>query len=122
MTEEKMLELEASGRSVEIRAVLDDLRQFCRQDAAKNVFLVERKLDHPTFLNIQQLIAHRLLHVLDEAVTPSEAGPRFMALMLDVGAARESAKSVDLFPKEPPPLQAEELKELPIFPLPAKQP
>jgi len=107
------------GDSDEVKAILEKIRSFCIDEKRKNAFLVEIKNENTVFVQIQQLIALRLLHVIHEGITPRKAGRRFIALMLDYGfyVGIRAARSVDLFQKEPKALTSHELRKLPIFPL-----
>lgn len=103
----------------ELISVLDKVRNFCVTEKRTNSFLIKIKNGDPIFEYVQKLIALRLIHVLHEGITPHEAGQRYMALMLDYGfyIGIRAAKSVELFPTEPKPLLAKELRKLPIFKL-----
>jgi hypothetical protein len=121
MTGEKLrdIKIDASGKYEEVHSLLESIRNFCVIEQRKNVFLVEIQNENPTFHEIEELIALRLLHILSAGFTPSEVGKRHMALMLDYGfyVGIRTAKSVDLFAKEPKPLQAKELRKFPTFKL-----
>lgn len=121
MTEEKLrdIKIDASGKYEEVNSLLKSIRNFCVTEQRKNVFLIEIQNENPDFHKIEELIALRLLHILSAGFTPSEVGRRYMALMLDYGfyVGIRTAKSVDLFAKEPKPLQAKELRKFPTFKL-----
>ncbi|WP_017324658.1 ATP-binding protein [Synechococcus sp. PCC 7336] len=122
MTEEKLrdIKIDASGKYEEVNQLLESIRNFCVTEKRKNVFLVEIQNESPAFHKIEELIALRLLHILSSGFTPKEVGRRYMALMLDYGfyVGLRTAKSIDLFAKEPKPLQAQELRKFPRFKLP----
>ncbi|MDM8562536.1 ATP-binding protein [Candidatus Marithioploca araucensis] len=121
MVEGKLKDMQQDifGDSDEVKAILEKIRSFCIDEKRKNAFLVEIKNENTVFVQIQQLIALRLLHVIHEGITPRKAGRRFIALMLDYGfyVGIRAARSVDLFQKEPKALTSHELRKLPIFPL-----
>lgn len=125
MTEEKLrdIKIDASGKYEEVNRLLESIRNFCITEQRKNVFLVEIQNESPAFHKIEELIALRLLHILSAGFTPREVGRRYMALMLDYGfyVGIRTAKSIDLFAKEPKPLQAQELRKFPTFTLSAVQ-
>lgn len=121
MTEEKLrdVKIDASGQYEKVNILLEKIRSFCIQEQRKNVFLIEIMQQDPIFHQIEELIALRLLHILSSGFTPREVGRRYMALMLDYGfyVGIRTAKSIDLFAKEPKPVQARELRDFPVFEL-----
>jgi Cdc6-like AAA superfamily ATPase len=121
MADDKLKDIkqDASGKYDEVSNLLEKIRRFCVKEKRNNAFLIEIKNENPIFTQIQELIALRLLHILNEGFTPGEVGRRYMALMLDYGfyVGMRAAKSVDLFSKEPKQLQAQELRKLPRMPL-----
>jgi hypothetical protein len=121
MAEGKIREIEtdASDKYEAIRELLGELKQFCVDEEKINAFLVEIDNTNPRFQNLKELIALRLLHVIHEGITPSKAGRRFIALMLDFSfyVGIRAARSVNLFQEEPKQLTAKELRSLPIFSL-----
>lgn len=121
MAEEKLRDIQrdASAETAELRQALDTVVSFCITEIKQNAFLVEIQNDNPLYQLFEKLIALRLLHVLHEGITPDQASRRFTALMLDFGfyVGIRAAKSVSLFQKEPAPLQAKQLRQLPKFPL-----
>lgn len=123
MTQEKLrdVKVDASGKYDEVNKLLDSIRNFCVTEQRKNVFLIEIQSENPVFQMIEELIALRLLHILSAGLTPREVGRRYMALMLDYGfyVGFRAARAVDLFAKEPKPLQVQELRKFPTFPLSA---
>lgn len=125
MTEEKRrdIKIDASGKYEEVNKLLESILTFCITKHNKNVFLVEIQNENPAFHKIQELIALRLLHILSAGLTPSAVGKRYIALMLDYGfyVGIRTARSIDLFAKEPKPLQAQELRKFPTFKLSVEQ-
>lgn len=119
MAEDKLRDVEkdTTGYHDEERSMLERIKEFCVQEKRKNAFLVEINNDDREYQCVQRLIALRLLHILHEGITPSTAGRRFVALMLDYGfyVGIRAARSVDLFQREPKPLPVQELRRLPIF-------
>jgi hypothetical protein len=119
MAEEKLKDIErdSSGDQNAVRRMLSEVREFCVNKERKNSFLVEIKNGDSGYALIQKLIALRLVHLLHEGITPSTAGRRFQALMLDYGfyVGIRAARSVELIPDEPRSLLAKELRSLPIF-------
>jgi hypothetical protein len=113
----KDIETDASDRYDDVQKLLEEIRKFCVDDKRINAFLVEIDNTNPKYQSLKELIALRLLHVIHEGITPSEAGQRFVALMLDFSfyVGIRAARSVDLFQEEPRQLQAQELRNLPIF-------
>ena len=121
MADDKLRDVEKdiSGGFEEIKETLERAKTFCIRDKRKNAFLVELTTSNPTFKKIDELIALRFLHILHEGITPSEAGKRYKALMLDYGfyVGVRAARSVDLFQERPAALSVKQLRSLPIFPL-----
>lgn len=110
---------DASGDFEEIKETLERIKLFCIREKKKNAFLVELVSSVGLFRKIEELIALRFLHVLHEGITPSEAGRRYKALMLDYGfyVGVRAARSVDLFQERPAELTVKQLRSLPILPL-----
>ncbi|MBD3894647.1 hypothetical protein IEI94_02100 [Halomonas sp. ML-15] len=115
----KDIEKDLTGGLGDIRGQLDKLKIFCVNERKKNAFLVERRPDLEEYKLIESLIGLRFLHVLHEGITPSEAGRRYKALMLDYGfyVGVRAARSVDLFQKVPDALTVKELRSLPVYEL-----
>lgn len=113
----KDIEKDVSDGLGQLRVELDLIKNFCVSDRKKNAFLVEIKPETPKFKLIESLVSLRFLHVLNEGVTPFEAGRRYKALMLDYGfyVGIRAARSVDLFQTIPDVLTARELRGLPIY-------
>jgi Cdc6-like AAA superfamily ATPase len=101
----------------DLEFMLARIRDFCVSAERKNSFLVRIRTGDLGYEVIQKLIALRFIHVLHEGLTPHRAGERFVALMLDFGfyIGQRAARSVELFPKEPKPLVAKDLRKLPVF-------
>ena len=122
MTDEKLrdIKIDASGKDGEINKILNSIREFCVTEKRRNVFLVEIQNEDSTYHKVEELIALRLLHILNAGTTPSEVGRRYMALMLDYGfyVGTRTARSVTLFSEEPKPLLAKDVRSFPIFQLP----
>lgn len=119
MAEEKIKDIDrdSSGDQNAIRGLLAEVREFCVTTERKNSFLVEIKNSDPRYRLMQKLVALRLVHLLHEGITPSAAGKRFIALMLDYGfyVGIRAARSVELIPDKPRSMPAKELRSLPIF-------
>lgn len=118
--EEKMKDVgrDAAGKDeVEIRALLERLKDFCVRQVRTNAFLVRIDSTSANFQLVQRLIALRFVHVLHEGITPNKVAERYVALMLDFGfyIGVRAARSIKLFPSEPKMLAARELRTLPIF-------
>lgn len=69
------------------------------------------------YKRIKELIDLRLLRVIHEGITPSEAGRKFLGLILDYGyyVGIRAARSVALFNQSSNRITAKELRDLPIF-------
>jgi hypothetical protein len=121
MADEKLRDIErdASEDHIAIINAFGIIKSYCIREIRKNAFLVEIQSHVNEFKIIEQLIALRLLHVLHEGITPSDAGRRYIALMLDYGfyVGIRTARSVDLFYEKPLQIQARELRRLSIFDL-----
>lgn len=119
MAEEKLKDVEIDNGSdfQEIKNILEEIKHFCIAKHRKNAFLVAISNSAPRFELIQKLGALRLVHILQEGITPQKAGQRYIALMLDYGfyVGIRAARSVDLIPSEPRALSAKELRSLPVF-------
>ncbi|QFU00522.1 hypothetical protein FIU83_02570 [Halomonas sp. THAF5a] len=113
----KDIEKDVTGELSGIRVELDKIKDFCVRDRKKNAFLVEIRPDLQEYALVESLVGLRFLHVLHEGITPSEAGRRYKALMLDYGfyVGVRAARSVDLFQKVPEMLTVKELRVLPVF-------
>jgi hypothetical protein len=115
----KDIDIDAPGAALEssLKALLDQLRDFCIKQERKNAFLIE--IDNESLLNqqIKQLIDLRLVHVISEGITPGLAGRKFMGLILDYGfyTGVRAAQSVDLFNKQSKQVSYSELRKLPVF-------
>lgn len=121
MADDKLRDVEKdlSEGFEDVKDTLERAKTFCIREKRKNAFLIELTTSNPTFKKIDELIALRFLHVLHEGITPSEAGKRYKALMLDYGfyVGVRAARSVDLFQERPAALSVKQLRSLPIFPL-----
>lgn len=113
----KDIKQDASEKYDEVSRLLDKIKDFCIIEKRKNSFLVEIDNTNKTFKQIQELIALRVLHILNKGFIPKKVGHQYMALMLDYGFYVNTyvSRSVDLFSKDPQPLQAQELRQLPTF-------
>ena len=113
----KDIKQDASEKYDEVSRLLDTIKDFCIIEKRKNSFLVEIDNTNKTFKQIQELIALRVLHILNKGFIPKKVGHQYMALMLDYGFYVNTyvSRSVDLFSKDPQPLQAQELRQLPTF-------
>lgn len=123
MADSKMKEMESDAvNGVEgIRGLLDKIRKFCIYEKSKNAFLVEINPERDEYKIIEELIELRFLHLLHEGITPSEAGRRYKALMLDYGfyVGIRTKRNFDFFQKVPDDLSAKTLRKLPVYNLEA---
>ncbi|WP_339118294.1 hypothetical protein [Halomonas sp. BMC6] len=113
----KDIEKDVSGGLGELRSELEAIKMFCVGEKRKNAFLVELRPELERFKIIENLVSLRFLHVINEGVTPFEAGRRYKALMLDYGfyVGIRAARSVDLFQTIPDALTVRDLRNLPIY-------
>lgn len=97
--------------------LLDKIKQFCIYEKKINAFLVKIQNNNANFKLMQKLIALRFVHLLHEGITPSNAGERYVALMLDFGfyVGFRAARSVELFLEEPVNKSAKDYRSLPIL-------
>ncbi len=112
----RYVELDTSGASRDALDLLEQVKNFCIRQQKKNAFLVQIRNDSPTFEALRKLIDLRFLHVLNPGITPSEAGERWMAVMLDYGfyTGVRPAK-IDLFQEAARTPEVKELRKLPRF-------
>lgn len=100
-----------------INELLERVRVFCISAKKINAFLF--KIDHTShdWDAMQKLVALRLVHTLNEGITPSSAGVVYQALMLDFGfyVGIRAARSVKIFPANLSQLLAKDLRKLPVF-------
>ncbi|MCZ8312989.1 MAG: ATP-binding protein [Magnetospirillum sp.] len=119
MAEEKLKEIDvdSGGTTLELRGMLEEVIEFCVKRNRKNAFLMRSDYGNLRFNLVQKLVALRVVHILNEGVTPGRAGERFIALMLDYGFyfGLRAARSVELIPAKPVELSAKELRFLPRF-------
>lgn len=110
---------DSSGDLEEVKSALERIKNFCIREKKKNAFLVELNTGINALKMIDELIALRFLHILHEGITPSEAGKRYKALMLDYGfyVGVRAARSVDLFQERPVALSVKQLRSLPVYSL-----
>jgi hypothetical protein len=113
----KELGTDASGEAESLRALLEQIREFCVKQQRKNAFLIEIRNDDPIYQRVLKLVDLRLLHVINEGISVGEAGRKYLALILDYGfyIGVRAAKSVDLFNKQTKRVAYRDLRRLPIF-------
>ena len=111
------LESDVSQGAADLAQLVEQLREFCVTKQRLNAFLVEIKAEQELFESIRALVDLRLLHVINEGVTISEAGRKYLALILDYGfyTGIRAARSVDLFNKQSGKVAYRELRKLPVF-------
>jgi hypothetical protein len=114
---ERELEADASGEAGALRALLEEIREFCVKLKRKNAFLVEIRAEDPVYRRVRQLVDLRLLHVINEGISVGEAGRKYLALILDYGfyIGIRAARSVDLFNKQTKKVAYKDLRRLPVF-------
>ena len=100
-----------------VASCLEQIKNFCLNAKKKNAFLVKIANSDKSYTNIQKLVALRFVHLLNEGITPSRAGQRYIALMLDYGfyIGERAATSIELFPETPQALKVKDVRGLPIF-------
>ena len=111
------LESDVSQGAADLAQLVEQLREFCVTKQRLNAFLVEIKAEQELFESIRALVDLRLLHVINEGVTISEGGRKYLALILDYGfyTGIRAARSVDLFNKQSGKVAYRELRKLPVF-------
>ena len=117
----KMQDLEVDlgdgSEETDLTQVLEHVRDFCVKQKRKNAFLVEIRNDDIFYQSILKLVDLRLIHVISEGISPSEAGRKYLALILDYGfyTGITAAQSVDLFNKQTERVTYKQLRKLPIL-------
>jgi hypothetical protein len=78
------LEEETSTEEIQyIRSALNELQKVCLDDNQKNAFLVPYLPDKSGYQILQKLVDLRLVHLIHPSITPSRAGERYEAYLLD---------------------------------------
>jgi hypothetical protein len=67
----------------DVRITLEKLQRVCLDDHQKNAFLVPYQPDKRGYQILQKLVDLRLVHLLHPNITPSRAGERYEAYLLD---------------------------------------
>lgn len=111
------LDADASQEADQLKALLEEIRDFCVSKQRKNAFLIENTTKNTNFNRFLNLVNLRILHVITEGITVGDAGRKFMGLILDYGfyTGVRAAQSVDLFAKKGGKITYKELRKLPIF-------
>ncbi len=110
---------DSSGGSQDLNQLLTNIRQFCTKEKRTNAFLVKIENDNSEYRKILKLVDLRLLHVLNQGITPGEAAEKYIALVLDYGfyVSMRSARSMNLFQKGLETPTYRQLRKLPPFKL-----
>jgi len=110
----RSLEKDAGNDKESVLRVLEQVKELC-QKQRRNAFLVEIRNNNDKYNAILKLIDLRLLHVLSPGITPDRAGKRYSALLLDYGfyVGIRTARSIELFQKQPKTHASKELRSLP---------
>lgn len=101
----------------DVKLVLEDIKDFCLKQNKKNAFLAEILNENTVYQIIRKLIDMRFLHIVNEGITPGEAGRKYLALILDYGfyIGIRAAKSIDLYNKKTDVPNYRVLRKLPIY-------
>lgn len=117
--DEKMTSLrtDVGEGASEYVSLLDRIKEFCLREHKQNAFLTRIDDTNAIYQQIRTLIDLRFLHVLSPSLTPSQAGQRYVALLLDYGlyVQMRAPKSVSLFKSSLEPAKYAELRNLPVF-------
>lgn len=113
----RYLGLDTSEGQGRVRALLDEVKEFCIKKKKINAFLVSLESDELAFRDVLRLIDLRFLHVLNRGLTPGEAGEKYIALLLDYGfyTGARRAKTMDVLQQRPGRLTYRRLRKLPKF-------
>ena len=121
MVSQKMRDLEtdlhAHSDEESLTETLEKVKTFCIKDNRKNAFLLEIKNDNQLYQQVLKLVDLRLIHIISEGITVSEAGRKYRALLLDFGfyTGIRAARSVEQFNKTTGRIAYKELRTLPIL-------
>lgn len=102
--QQKMDELQRDARNKagELRTMLLKLEKFCLDDNKVNAFLI--RSDNSRERELVQILSDlRMVHLIHQSITPSKAGERFEAFILDYSlftGFRRRPKVVEMIPKE----------------------
>ncbi|EMI15476.1 hypothetical protein RMSM_07598 [Rhodopirellula maiorica SM1] len=115
---------DAAAESSQIRAAIDDIKQFCLKTSRCNAFLVHIDANDPRYNIIKKVSDLRFLHVLHPGITPEKAGEKYEALMLDYAfyTGFRKAPSVKEFKSQPEQPLAKELRQLDRYPYESRLP
>jgi hypothetical protein len=102
--QQKMDELQGDARNEagELREMLIKLEQLCLEEKHVNAFLVRSESSKERTL-VQVLSDLRMVHLIHQSITPSKAGERFEAFILDYSlftGFRRRPNVVEMIPKE----------------------
>lgn len=113
------LSLDGSLDSQTLSLLLEEVKQFCIKEQKRNAFLIPMHHDHEHYQQILKLIDLRFLHILNQGITKSRTGEKYVAVLLDYGfyTGARKAKTVDVLQKTPGRLTYEVLRKLPVFAL-----
>jgi len=114
--QQKMEELEEDARNVagELKAALSQIERYCLGEHEVNAFLV-RSEESVERRRVRVLADLRMLHLIHQSITPSRAGERYEAYILDYSiftGFRRRKNIREMLPKESQ-FRASELRELP---------
>lgn len=111
------IKVDSSNSEPRLTRLLQKIRTTCIKDNKLNAFLVEIDNDSEFYQNVMDLVGLRLLHVINEGITPQDAGRKFVALILDYGfyISVRSGRSVKLFNREMKLPTYKELRALPVI-------
>lgn len=115
----KLSEMEQDARNAKgaLRAVLDRLEAFCLNEKKTNAFLVPTENTQGRQL-IRVLSDLRLVHLIHQSITPSAAGKRYEAFILDYATFtgfRRKRNVREMVPEKGHQFRAAELRGLPKF-------
>lgn len=111
------LDRDSSYNAIDLKLLVEQIREFCVTDKRKNAFLVEIGAKNPVYDEVLNLVHLRLLHIINEGITVGVAGRKYLALILDYGfyTGIRAAQSVDLFNRQSNQVTYKEIRSLPIF-------
>ncbi|MFP4173995.1 MAG: hypothetical protein ACLFV4_13915 [Candidatus Hydrogenedentota bacterium] len=116
--QQKMEELEqdASNQGEALRDALERVKNVVLDDQRTNSFLVMQDTKHPGYIALQKLVDLRLVHLIHPSITPSRAGKRYEAYLLDYSfytglRRRHNMRELKINVNEPP--KYDELRNLP---------
>lgn len=83
--QDKMAELEqdTTDEGTSLQRSLERLQHAALDENKSNSFLIRQEISHPGYTAIQKLMDLRLVHLIHPSITPSSAGEKFEAYLLD---------------------------------------